>query len=357
MLFLGPLGVDAAGCDRPRPPPLPPQPRRQPPRCPRLRRRLPPAPGNPSPLSCVRSRPREVLAKVSDGRPRDRGRGAGRARRASGGGRRCCSRRACTSCTRSCGTSSARPAAIRARPTATPSTSSSSRGRCTSTSSPTCRSGTSTCPANGLIRLWNVYYGIAHFLVTLIALVWMFRRDPLRHRLLRNTLVLTTALAVIGFAAYSLMPPRLLDDPGRYGGCQVYAPEAAAAAEPGALVGAGLRQVRLRRHDRRLRRLDQLRQRGLRGRLEPVRRDAEHAHRLGHVDGHRARAVAAPPLDARARHRLPGAHAGVHRPHRQPLLDRRRRRAGLPGGGLRPGPADHAVRRRRRARRRRRSSR
>ena len=97
-------------------------------------------------------------------------------------------------------------------------------------------------PANGLIRLWNVYYGIAHFLVTLIALVWMFRRDPARHRLLRNTLVLTTCLAVIGFAAYSLMPPRLLDDPGRYGGCQIYAPEAAAAAPPGALSAPGCDQ-------------------------------------------------------------------------------------------------------------------
>jgi len=94
-------------------------------------------------------------------------------------------------------------------------------------------------PANGLIRLWNVYYGLAHFIVTLIAFVWLFRRDPRRHRLLRNTLVITTCLAVIGFAAYSLMPPRLLDDPGRYGGCQVYAPEAAAAAEPRALSAPG----------------------------------------------------------------------------------------------------------------------
>ena len=85
-------------------------------------------------------------------------------------------------------------------------------------------------PGHGLIRLWNVYYGIAHFLVTFVALVWLFRRDPHRHRLLRNTLALTTALAVIGFAAYSLMPPRLLDDPGEYGACQIYAPEAAAAA-------------------------------------------------------------------------------------------------------------------------------
>lgn len=94
-------------------------------------------------------------------------------------------------------------------------------------------------PADGLIRLWNVFYGVAHFLVTFVALVWLFRRDPKRYPLWRNTLVLTTCLAVVGFATYSLMPPRLLDDPGRYGGCQVYAPEAAAAAEPGALTAEG----------------------------------------------------------------------------------------------------------------------
>src|SRR5436190_3292945 len=94
-------------------------------------------------------------------------------------------------------------------------------------------------PGHGLIRLWNVYYGIAHFLVTFIALVWMFRRDPRRHRLMRNTLAITTCVAVVGFAAYSLMPPRLLDDPGSYGGCQVYAPEAAAAAPPHATSAPG----------------------------------------------------------------------------------------------------------------------
>jgi hypothetical protein len=85
-------------------------------------------------------------------------------------------------------------------------------------------------PGRGLIRAWNVYYGIAHFLVTLLTLMWLFRRNPERYPLWRNTLALTTCLAVVGFAAYSLMPPRLLDDPGEYGACQVYAPEAAAAA-------------------------------------------------------------------------------------------------------------------------------
>ena len=94
-------------------------------------------------------------------------------------------------------------------------------------------------PGNGLIRLWNVYYGLAHFLVTFVALVWLFRADPRRYPVWRNTLALTTSVAVIGFAAYSLMPPRLLDDPGEYGACQLYAPEAAAAAEPGALTAPG----------------------------------------------------------------------------------------------------------------------
>ena len=84
-------------------------------------------------------------------------------------------------------------------------------------------------PGRGLIRAWNVYYGLAHFVVTLGALVLLFRRHPDRYPLWRNALAFTTCLAVIGFAAYSLMPPRLLDDAGKYGACPLYAPQAAAA--------------------------------------------------------------------------------------------------------------------------------
>jgi hypothetical protein len=94
-------------------------------------------------------------------------------------------------------------------------------------------------PGHGLIRAWNVYYGLAHFLVTLAALMWLFRKDPRRYPLWRNTLAVTTCVAVVGFAAYSLMPPRLLDDPGEFGACQIYAPEAAAQADPGALSTPG----------------------------------------------------------------------------------------------------------------------
>ncbi len=94
-------------------------------------------------------------------------------------------------------------------------------------------------PAMGLIRFWNIFYGVAHFVVTAGALFWLFRADKIRYPRWRNTLGLTTAVALIGFASYSLMPPRLLDDPGKYGACQIYAPDAAAAAEPGQKIVPG----------------------------------------------------------------------------------------------------------------------
>ena len=88
-------------------------------------------------------------------------------------------------------------------------------------------------PAMGLIRLWNIFYGTAHFVVTAGALIWLFRADKARYRLWRTTLALTTLLALVGYAGYSLMPPRLLDDPGTYGACRLYAPEAVADADAG----------------------------------------------------------------------------------------------------------------------------
>ena len=60
------------------------------------------------------------------------------------------------------------------------------------------------------ISFWNVFYGTAHFVVTAGVLVYLFRRRPERYPLWRNTLACTTALALIGFALYPLMPPRLL---------------------------------------------------------------------------------------------------------------------------------------------------
>ena len=60
------------------------------------------------------------------------------------------------------------------------------------------------------LRFWDAFYGSAHFVVTVIALLYLFRRQPWRYPLWRNTLAFTTALALIGFAFFPLMPPRLL---------------------------------------------------------------------------------------------------------------------------------------------------
>jgi hypothetical protein len=64
------------------------------------------------------------------------------------------------------------------------------------------------------IKFWDVFYGSAHFIVTIVAIVWMFRRAPERYPVWRNTLAVTVALALVGFTIYPLMPPRLLDNHG-----------------------------------------------------------------------------------------------------------------------------------------------
>ncbi len=61
-----------------------------------------------------------------------------------------------------------------------------------------------------VVRTLDDFYGTAHFVITLVALVYLFRRQPQRYPLWRNTLALTTTLALIGFFFFPLMPPRLL---------------------------------------------------------------------------------------------------------------------------------------------------
>ncbi len=67
----------------------------------------------------------------------------------------------------------------------------------------------------GFMEFWNLFYGTFHFVVTVVALVMLFRRFPQRYPLWRNALAITTAVALVGFAFYPLMPPRLL--PASYG--------------------------------------------------------------------------------------------------------------------------------------------
>lgn len=66
-----------------------------------------------------------------------------------------------------------------------------------------------------LLEFWDGYYGTVHFLAVIGVLVVLFARWPAHYRRWRNTLALTTLVALVGFALFPLMPPRLL--PARYG--------------------------------------------------------------------------------------------------------------------------------------------
>jgi len=70
------------------------------------------------------------------------------------------------------------------------------------------------------IRFWNIFYGTAHFIVTIAVMVFLFLRFPRRYLMWRTVLACTTGLALIGFAAYPLMPPRLLPEcESEFGAC------------------------------------------------------------------------------------------------------------------------------------------
>ena len=69
------------------------------------------------------------------------------------------------------------------------------------------------------IQFWNIFYGFFHFAVTIGVMMFLFVRHPVRYGLWRTALAATTGLALVGFAFYPLMPPRLLNDCGTYGAC------------------------------------------------------------------------------------------------------------------------------------------
>jgi hypothetical protein len=66
-----------------------------------------------------------------------------------------------------------------------------------------------------LIIASNYFYGSLHFIATIFALVYVFAKDSRRYSVVRNTIVISTGIALVGFLTYPLMPPRLL--PESYG--------------------------------------------------------------------------------------------------------------------------------------------
>ena len=73
------------------------------------------------------------------------------------------------------------------------------------------------------LQFWNTFYGTAHFIVTAGAFIWLYRARPRLFPLWRNVLGATTALAIVGFSLFPLMPPRLLDASDLYGGARLEA--------------------------------------------------------------------------------------------------------------------------------------
>lgn len=85
------------------------------------------------------------------------------------------------------------------------------------------------------IQFWNLFYGVFHFLVTFGALIWMYRCFPDRYRFWRRTGLVATVSALIGFAVFPLMPPRLLGSCGDYGACRADDPFVDTVLEVGGL--------------------------------------------------------------------------------------------------------------------------
>lgn len=65
-----------------------------------------------------------------------------------------------------------------------------------------------------LIVGMNYYYAVAHFAVTTVVLVWLYRRHSRQYRPARTVFLVTNCFALAGFYLYALAPPRLLPEYG-----------------------------------------------------------------------------------------------------------------------------------------------
>ncbi|WP_372501088.1 phosphatase PAP2 family protein [Streptomyces meridianus] len=65
-----------------------------------------------------------------------------------------------------------------------------------------------------LIVGMNYWYATLHFAVTILVLMWLFRRHPGRYAAIRLVLFATTGVALLGYYLYPLAPPRLMPGQG-----------------------------------------------------------------------------------------------------------------------------------------------
>jgi membrane-associated phospholipid phosphatase len=69
--------------------------------------------------------------------------------------------------------------------------------------------------AHWFMSFWNIFYGTIHFVMPVVALVWLYRKAPARYVRWRNALLFMLGFALLGFFLWPLTPPRLM--PARYG--------------------------------------------------------------------------------------------------------------------------------------------
>jgi PAP2 superfamily len=62
------------------------------------------------------------------------------------------------------------------------------------------------------MAFWNIWYGTIHFVMPVVALVWLYRKAPARYVRWRNTLVFMLGISIVVFWWYPLMPPRLMPE-------------------------------------------------------------------------------------------------------------------------------------------------
>jgi len=68
---------------------------------------------------------------------------------------------------------------------------------------------TASSSVPGLARILGILYLSLHFVGTIAFLIWVHRRRPDAFGVVRTTLVVATALALVGYLAYPAAPPRL----------------------------------------------------------------------------------------------------------------------------------------------------
>ena len=75
---------------------------------------------------------------------------------------------------------------------------------------PICNVATVSALQSNTIKFLNIYYGLMHFVVPPLVLIYLYLFHFQRYRLWRNTAGFMLAISMLGFWLYPVLPPRLL---------------------------------------------------------------------------------------------------------------------------------------------------